>query len=95
MMEIDTFERFGKTFQYIKMNMDKAPLVIIRGPKGFVMCGYLNIEAAEKLGDMAVRVTGVTDLKSMLGSKVSQVTSKAKNEGISEGQIVGDVIKYL
>ena len=95
MMELDTFERFGKTFQYIKINMDEAPLVIIKGPKGFVMCGYLNIEAAEKLGDMAVRVTGVTYLNSMLASKVSQVTSKAKNEGISEGQIVGDIIKYL
>jgi uncharacterized protein YunC (DUF1805 family) len=95
MLEIDTFERNGKTFQYIKLSMEKAPLLLIKGPMGFAMCGYLNIEAAEKLGDLAVRVTGVNDLNSMLGSKISQVTSKARQAGISEGQTVADVLKYL
>jgi uncharacterized protein YunC (DUF1805 family) len=95
MLEIDTFERKGKTFQYIRLSLEKAPLLLIKGQAGFVMCGYLNIDAAEKLGDFAVRVTGVNDLDSMLGSKISQVTSKARQAGISEGQTVADVLEYL
>ncbi|MFH1775025.1 MAG: DUF1805 domain-containing protein [Methanobacteriota archaeon] len=33
---------------------------MIKAEKGFVMCGYLNISAANALGDAAVRVTGVS-----------------------------------
>ncbi|HLE87966.1 MAG TPA: DUF1805 domain-containing protein, partial [Candidatus Brocadiaceae bacterium] len=43
----------------LKLDMEHAPLLVIRARKGFVMCGYLNMDVANKLGDAAVRVTGV------------------------------------
>ncbi|MBE0522673.1 MAG: DUF1805 domain-containing protein, partial [Candidatus Methanoperedenaceae archaeon] len=43
----------------LKFDMEHAPLVVIRARKGFVMCGYLDVNIANKLGDVAVRVTGV------------------------------------
>src|SRR3989304_5755264 len=53
----------------LKMDMEHAPLLVIRAKKGFVMCGYLNIEVANKLGDAAVRVTGVRTFEDVLNAK--------------------------
>jgi len=33
-------------------------LVLVVAEKGYVICGYLNMETAEKLGDCAAVVTG-------------------------------------
>ena len=44
-----------KTAMGIEIPLNNAVLVIAIGKKGFVMCGYLNIEAAEKMGDVACR----------------------------------------
>ena len=68
----------SRSYTYLKIEMGTAPLVLLKGEKGFVMCGYLNLEAAEKLNDIAVRVTGVKDLESLLNAKVAGVTSGAK-----------------
>ena len=77
------------------MPMGKAPLLVLKGKRGFVMCGYLNLEASEKLGDAAVRVTGVSDLDTMLNSRVAGVTQRASELGITEGQKVSDIISLL
>ncbi len=49
------------------------------------MCGYLNIETAEKLGDAACVVRGVKTVEEMLEGKVSALTSGAKKLGIETG----------
>ena len=49
----------------------------------------------EKLGDMAIRVTGVKDLDSLLGAVVSGRTTKASELGIGVGDKVSSVIKFL
>jgi len=95
MIEIDTVEIAGKTFEFMRMPMTNAPLLVLKGKKGFVMCGYLNLEAAQKLGDAAVRVTGVSDLETMLNSKAAGVTKRASELGISEGQKISDIISLL
>ncbi len=95
MMEADTVEISGSRYEYIKVPMTKAPLLLLKGKKGFVMCGYLNLDAANKLGDCAVRVSGVNDLKTLLESKAAGVSEEAKKLGISEGQKVSDFIHLL
>jgi len=35
--------------------MQKYPLLVIKAEKGFLMCGYLNVNAAETLGDTAAK----------------------------------------
>ena len=41
------------------IELENAPLIIMKARKGYVMCGYLNIEMANKLGDIAGKVTEV------------------------------------
>ncbi len=74
---------------------DSPPLVTIRGRRGFVMCGYLNINVAEKLGLIAVRVVGVKNVEEMLDKEVAEVTSRARELGIREGMKVKDILKLL
>lgn len=95
MIEVDEVELAGKQFKYVRVDMNKAPLVLLKGSKGYVMCGYLNLEAAEKLGDAAVRVTGVNDLATVLESSAAGITEQARKLGISEGQKVKDFIHLL
>lgn len=95
MIQVENISRDGKELQYIKIDMWGAPLVMIKGKKGYVMCGYLNIQTANKLGDMAVRVTGVKDLETILGAKVSECSEAAEKAGIKPGDEVASVIKLL
>lgn len=85
----------SRDYEYLKLDMYGAPLVMLKGKTGYVMCGYLNIDAAEKLKDTAVRVTGVKDLESILKAKVASLTTGAKSLGIKEGDIVSDIIYKL
>lgn len=85
----------GSDYEYLRMDMGEAPLVILKGKRGYVMCGYLNLEAADKLGDIAVRVTGVNDFESVLVSTAVGVSAEARKLGISEGQKVSDFIQLL
>lgn len=74
---------------------DAPPLILIRGDKGFVMCGYLNIDVAEKLGILAIRVSGVKNIDEMLEKTISEVTTKAMELGIKPGMKVKDILPFL
>lgn len=69
----------------IKVELKKAPLLLIKAEKGFVMCGYLNIAAATSLGDVAARVSGVASFDDVLNAKVFEVSEEARKHGITEG----------
>lgn len=85
----------GSEYEYLRMDMGNAPLVIVKGRRGYVMCGYLNLDAANKLGDCAVRVTGVEDLESVLESTAVGISDAARNLGILDGQKVAEFIHLL
>jgi len=96
MFEIDKFTIGGKSFQGVKSTLPNAPpLLLIKGEKGFVMCGYLNMEAAEKLGAAAAVVSGVKTFEDVLNAEIKAVTSKAKELGLEPGKKVKDVIAKL
>ena len=95
MITTENVDISGSDYEYLRMDMGTAPLVILKGKKGFVMCGYLNLEAANKLGDCAVRVTGVKDLETILNSSATGVSEAARKLGINEGQKVSDFIHLL
>jgi len=77
------------------MEMGNAPLLVLKAPNGFVMCGYLNMETAEALGDAACMVRGVSDFEAMLQKEVLEVTRKAQELGISKGMKVREAILRL
>ncbi len=94
-VEISRLEIQGKEFLGIRVEMPNAPLLLIKGSKGFAMCGYLNPSTAEKLGDIAVMVSGVNTFEDMLNAKIKWTSPKAKELGIEEGRILREEIKKL
>ena len=50
-MDLNAFEK-----HFIQL---KSPLLLIKGAKGLLACGYLNIETFNKTGEVAAIVTGV------------------------------------
>ena len=96
MFEIDKFLIDGKAFQGVKSTLpDLPPLLLIKGEKGFVMCGYLNLEVAEKLGAAAAIVSGVKTFDDVLNAERRAATSKAKELGVEPGKVVKEVISKL
>lgn len=70
----------------------KKNLIFLRGSKGYIMCGYLNLKTAEKLKDCAIKITGVTSISDALQTTVNSCTSEAKRLGIHKGQPIKDVL---
>jgi uncharacterized protein YunC (DUF1805 family) len=96
MFEIEKFIIEEKEFQGVLSNLpDLPPLILIKGDKGFVMCGYLNIDVAEKLSAAAAIVSGVKSFEDVLNAEIKSSTSKAKKLGVLPGKIVKDVITNL
>ena len=60
-------------------------LVAAVGPKGYVMCGYLNRQAAEKFNDAAAIVRGVKTVEDLLAATVCEVTPAAEALGVYPG----------
>ena len=61
------------------------PLLLIVAERGFVMCGFLNVEAAERLGVAAAMVSGVRTFEDVLEAPVRACTSRARELGVREG----------
>lgn len=74
---------------------NSPPLLLIIADKGFVMCGFLNMEAAERLGAPAAIVSGVKTFEDVLGAEVKAVTSKAKSLGVKTGMKGADALKLM
>jgi len=79
----------------MRMQMNNAALLVIRAQKGFVMCGYLNMTIADKLGDAACMVTGVDTFDDIMNSKVIKVSLKASELGIEEGMTGREALDIL
>jgi uncharacterized protein YunC (DUF1805 family) len=71
------------------------PLLLVKGDKGFVMCGYLNIDVAERLGAAAAVVSGVSSFDDVLNAEIRSATTKAKALGLEPGKVVRNVIGAL
>lgn len=84
----------GKTFRGIELELcDNSNLLVITGNKGYIMCGYLNINTAQKRNDAACIVTGVKTIEDMLNSKVVALTSAAQAMGVTMGMEVTEVLE--
>jgi uncharacterized protein YunC (DUF1805 family) len=96
MFKVDIVDVGGKRFHGLKVKFDDIPpLLLLKGGKGFVMCGYLNIEAAEKVGSAAAIVSGVNSFEDVLNAEIKAVTTKAKELGLETGRVVREVIGLL
>ncbi|WP_319508817.1 DUF1805 domain-containing protein [uncultured Methanolobus sp.] len=89
-IELDNGSALGLSFQ-----MQNAPLLVIRADKGFVMCGYLDMESAGALGDVAVKVKGVSTFDDVLQALVIGATQKAINLGIKVGMTGKEALELM
>jgi uncharacterized protein YunC (DUF1805 family) len=71
------------------------PLLVVVGERGFVMCGFLNVDVAERLGVAAVMVSGVRSFEDVFGAEVRGVTSRARGLGVVVGMKGLDALKLL
>jgi len=86
----------GKKYvQALVMPLESKRLIVLRGRRGYIMCGYLNLEVAEKFNDVAVKVTGISSIKDALKATVHSCTSRARKLGIHPGDSVKDVLKII
>ncbi len=79
----------------LKFEMQNAPLLVIKADKGFVMCGYLDIDMAETLGDVAVRVRGVNTFEDVLDAQVVGITQAAADLGINIKMNARDALERM
>jgi len=84
-MIIEQIKLENGTAQGLKWEFENASLLLIKAEKGYVMCGYLNMETADKLGDIAAVVSGVDSFEDVLQASVKSVSKKARDLGIEEG----------
>lgn len=86
----------GKVAMGLKVELpDSPPLLMIVGRTGFVMCGLLNMEAAEKLNVAAATVSGVKTFEDVLQAKIRAATSKAETMGLKPGMSGEEAVKLL
>lgn len=84
-----------KYIEALLMRLLDKNLLVLRGSKGYIMCGYLNLRVAQKFKDVAIKITGVSSLKDAVQAKVSACTRPAKRLGIYKGQPIKDVLKII
>ena len=85
----------GKKVVGLKVDLPGAPLLLLAAPRGYIMCGYLNLGTAEKLGQAAAIVTGVKSFEDVLNAKVASITTRAKQLGIREGMPGREALKLM
>lgn len=74
-----------KIVQGFEIPLGNAVLVLVTAPKGYLMCGYLDIKTAEKKGDCAAVIRGVKTVDDLLEGKVVEVTTAASDAGVKLG----------
>lgn len=75
----------GKEFTAYSIPTTNTSVLIIGADKGFLGCGYINIDVANRVNDVCAIVNGVKSPDDMLDAKVVAVSKAAGQLGIKEG----------
>ncbi len=95
-MAVECLRVDGFSFLGVRVDLpDSPPLLLIVAEKGFVMCGFLNLEVAERLGVAAAIVSGVRTFEDVLNAEVEGVTSKAGSLGVRVGMKSIEALKHM
>ncbi len=68
-----------------EIQLTNTRLVFVLTKKGYVMCGYLDLTTADKVGDIAALVRGVSTVEELLKATVQGVSAAAKQLGVELG----------
>lgn len=96
MIYVEELKVANKKVLGVKVDLPNSPpLLLIVGGKGFIMCGFLNVDAAEKVGAIAGVVAGVKEFSDVLAAEVRAVTSKAQALGVKLGMIGEEAVSLM
>ncbi len=96
MISVRSVEVYDKACLGVKVELpDSPPLLLMVAQKGFVMCGFLNVDVAEKLEVAAAMVGGVESFKDVLEADVKVATSKAESLGVHTGMKGVDALRHM
>ncbi|MCX5707165.1 MAG: DUF1805 domain-containing protein [Candidatus Omnitrophica bacterium] len=88
--------KIGKKYiRGILINLLSKNFILLRGSKGYVMCGYLNLSVARKFNDVAVKIIGVSTIKEALKAKVHSLSPAARKLGLYKGQPIKEAVKII
>ena len=94
MIKTETINVNGKAFEGVCITAPGGEghpnMLVLTGIKGYIMCGYLNLEAAVKFGDAAC-VIGGGSFDELLANTVKAVTPEAEALGIRIGMTGAEV----
>jgi len=85
----------GKFIDAFVVRLLSKNIVLLRGSRGYVMCGYLNLQASNKFKEVAIRVVGVSGIEDILKAKVAACSNQARLLGIRAGQGVKEVLHLI
>ena len=85
----------NETFRGINLPTQHSAVLIIQGAKGFLSCGYLQIETANKLREVMAVVTRVRSYEDMMEAPVVKVSESAEAIGIEAGMKGRDALKII
>ena len=92
---ISTVTVSGRQLPAYTIALQAAALVLVSAPKGFVMCGFLDIAAAEKLSAAACVVTGIQNPAELLDHPVVRLSAPAAALGITVGMSGRDALERM
>jgi uncharacterized protein YunC (DUF1805 family) len=72
----------------------KQPLLMIRAPKGFIACGYINVEACNITGEACAIGRGQVH-QDLLDNEIKAVSSAAAALGIKVGMKGAEALELL
>ena len=98
MLQIEQLKVNGKAVQGIRLlspgGEGHPNMIVIVGEKGYLMCGYLNKDAADKFGDAAA-IAGGSTFEEILANPVKAVTEEAAKLGIEVGMTGAEALERL
>ena len=85
----------GKTYVTLQGRLGNLPLIVVKAKNGYIACSYIDRGTAEKVGDVAAFVSGVTSVDDFLKAKIREATSWAEDLGIREGMSVKKALELM
>ena len=82
-------------FHYLETNGLARPLLLIIAPKGFLACGYIDVESCNKTKEACAIVTGVSNQDDMNKASIKKVSESASKLGIKVGMTGAEALKLL
>jgi len=79
----------------VEVDLPNAPLVMLLGRKGFVGCGYLKLEVADRFEHALAIVSGVRSIEDALAAPVKAVSRAAAEHGVETGMTGAEAARLL